>query len=102
MCSAVQGEGSAVHEGPQVVVLVEVGDPFLQLVRVEEWFDVGDLEVGLKQAVIYVQLHKPHPHAQYLHQCNISLSRHLVGIQFVFVHWIGVLDDFNSIITKPL
>lgn len=29
MGSAVQSEGSAVHEGTQVVVLVEVGDSFL-------------------------------------------------------------------------
>lgn len=43
----VQGEGGAVHEGAQVVVLVEVGDPLLQLVRVEEGLHVGDLEVGL-------------------------------------------------------
>lgn len=47
VCSAVQREGSAVHEGAQVVVLVEVSDSLLQLVCVEERFDVGDLEVGL-------------------------------------------------------
>lgn len=48
--SAVQCEGSTVHEGTQVVVLVKVGDSLLELVRVEEWFNVGDLEVGLKGA----------------------------------------------------
>lgn len=29
VCSAVQSEGSTVHEGAQVVVLVKVGDSFL-------------------------------------------------------------------------
>lgn len=47
--SAVQGEGRTVHEGTQVVVLVKVGDSFLQLVCVKVRLDVGDLEVGLKQ-----------------------------------------------------
>ena len=45
--AAVQRERRAVHEGAQVVVLVEVRDPLLQLVRVEEGLHVGDLQVGL-------------------------------------------------------
>lgn len=48
--AAVQSEGGAVHEGTQVVVLVKVGDSFLQLVGVEVGLDVGDLEVGLKDS----------------------------------------------------
>lgn len=45
--AAVQREGRAVHEAPQVVVLVEVGDPVLHLVRVEVGLHVRDLDVGL-------------------------------------------------------
>jgi len=49
--AAVQCEGRAVHEAPQVVVLVEVGDALLHLVRVEEWLHIRDLDEGLRKAV---------------------------------------------------
>lgn len=45
---AVQREGRAVHETPQVVVLVEVSYPVLHLVRVEVRLHVGYLNVGLR------------------------------------------------------
>lgn len=47
VCPAIQGEGSAVHEGAKVVVLVKIGDPFLQLIGVKVWLNIGDLEEGL-------------------------------------------------------
>lgn len=47
--SAIQSEGSTVHEGTQIVVLIKVRDSFLQLVCVEEGLNIGDLEVCLKQ-----------------------------------------------------
>lgn len=47
--AAVQGEGSAVDEAPQVVVLVEVGDAVLHLVRVEVRLHVRDLDEGLER-----------------------------------------------------
>lgn len=49
--SPVQSEGSTVHEVTQVVVLVKIGDSFLQLIRVEERLDVRYLEVCLKRYV---------------------------------------------------
>lgn len=59
VCTAVQRERRAVHEGAQVVVLVKVGDPLLQLVGVEERLHVGDLEVGLEHKKLSV-LHNVH------------------------------------------
>lgn len=49
MCTAVQGEGSTIHEGTQIVVLVEVGDAFFQFISVKVRLDIGDLKVGLTQ-----------------------------------------------------
>lgn len=46
--AAVQREGRAVHEAPQVVVLVKVRDPVLHLVRVKVGLHVRDLDVGLQ------------------------------------------------------
>lgn len=51
MCSPIQSEGSTVHEVTQVVVLVKISDSFLQLIRVKEWLNVGDLKVGLKRYI---------------------------------------------------
>lgn len=51
MRSPIQSEGSTVHEVTQVVVLVKIGNSFLQLIRVKEWLHVGDLEVGLKRCI---------------------------------------------------
>jgi len=45
--AAVQRERRAVHEAPQVVVLVEVRDAVLHLVRVEVRLHVRDLDEGL-------------------------------------------------------
>lgn len=53
VCPAVQSEGSTVHEGSQVVVLVKVGDSFFQLVCVKVRLDVGNLEVGLEKQFIF-------------------------------------------------
>lgn len=47
--SAVQREGCAVHESPQVVVFVKVRYPVLHLIRVEVRFHVGYLNVGLQE-----------------------------------------------------
>lgn len=47
--SAVQREGRAVHETPQVVVFVEVSYPVLHLVRVKVRLHVGYLDVGLQE-----------------------------------------------------
>lgn len=47
--SAVQGEGGAVHEPPQVVVFVEVSDPVLHLIGVKVGLHVGYLNVGLQE-----------------------------------------------------
>lgn len=97
--SAVQRERRAVHEGAQVVVLVKVGDPLLQLVGVEERLHVGDLEVGLEHKEVQ-RLHNVHT-AALLHT-HTHAQRYLVGIQFVFVYRIGVLDYFDHVIAKPL
>lgn len=48
MGPAVQGERSAVHKAPQVVVLVEVGDAVFHLVSVEVRLHVRDLDEGLR------------------------------------------------------
>lgn len=47
--SAVQREGRAVHESPQVVVFVEVRYPVLHLICVKVWFHIGYLNVGLQE-----------------------------------------------------
>lgn len=47
--AAVQREGRAVHEAPQVVVFVKVSYPVLHLVRVKVRLHVGDLDVGLQE-----------------------------------------------------
>lgn len=47
--SAIQREGRAVHETPQVVVFVEVSYPVLHLVRVKVRLHVGYLNVGLQE-----------------------------------------------------
>lgn len=72
MRSAVQREGRAVHEGTQVVVLVKIGDPFLQLVSVEERLHIGDLEVGLK--------HKQRSVTQNMHFSRYGISSHASNI----------------------
>ena len=60
--AAVQSEGCAVHEGAQVVVLVKVGDPLLQLVCVEEGLHVRDLEAGLLDIQIHTHTKRTHTH----------------------------------------
>lgn len=49
VCPSVQGEGGAVDETPQVVVLVKVGDTVLHLVRVEVRLHICDLDEGLRK-----------------------------------------------------
>ena len=51
VCTAVQREGRAVDKASQVVVLVEVGDAVLHLVRVEEGLHVRDLNVSLRKSL---------------------------------------------------
>lgn len=48
MCPAIQGEGRAVHETPQVIVFVKIGYPVLHLICVEIRFHIGYLDVGLE------------------------------------------------------
>lgn len=45
--AAALGERSGVHESPQVEILLEVGQPVLQLVVIEVGLHKGDLDVGL-------------------------------------------------------
>lgn len=68
----VQGERGAVHEAPQVVVLVEVGDAVLHLVRVEVRLHVGDLD------------------------------ERLIWIQLALVYWVGVFNDFDLVLSVSL
>lgn len=49
MSSAIQCEGRAVHETPQVVVFVEVSYPVLHLICVKVRLHVGYLNVGLQE-----------------------------------------------------
>lgn len=49
MSTSVQGKGRAVHETPQVVVFVKIGNPVLHLVCVKVGFHIGYLNVGLEQ-----------------------------------------------------
>lgn len=49
MSSAVQREGRAVHETPQVVVFVKVSYSVLHLVCVKVRLHVGYLDVGLQE-----------------------------------------------------
>lgn len=49
--SAVQREGRAVHETPQVVVFVEVSYSVLHLVCVKVRLHVGYLDVGLQEGI---------------------------------------------------
>lgn len=69
--SAVQREGRAVHETPQVVVLVKVSYPVLHLVRVKVRLHVGYLNVGLEEgsqvcAVSYSAREEPTPTPSFL------------------------------------
>lgn len=96
--AAVQSEGSAVHEGTQVVVLVKVGDSFLQLICVKVGLDIGDLQVSLKKSSVQLDIFKIY--IFFKQQTYTSL--YLVGIEFVFVHWVGVFDNFDHLIPKFL
>ena len=49
--TAIQREGRTVDKAPQVVVLVEVSDAVLHLVRIEEGLHIRDLDVSLRKSL---------------------------------------------------
>lgn len=60
----VQGERGAVHETPQVVVLVKVGDAVLHLVRVKVRLHISDLDESLEgrdklQLLLFCSIFRP-------------------------------------------
>lgn len=47
MCTPIGGEGCAEQKGAQPVVAIKIGHPVLELIGVEMWFHIRDLDVGL-------------------------------------------------------
>lgn len=102
MRSAVQRERSTVHKAPQVVVFVKVCDAVLHLVRVKVRLHIRDLNECLSQntkemfhtdlTLSLLQPQRTHAHTK----------DYLIGVQFTFVNRIGVLNDLNLVLTKPL
>lgn len=45
--SSIECEWRAVHEAPQVVVLIKVSDAVLHFISVKIWFNISDLNKGL-------------------------------------------------------
>lgn len=80
---SVQGEGGAVDEAPQVVVLVEVGDAVLHLVGVEVGLHVRDLDEGLQHGCVLRELGFVE-----LENATASPLTHLIWVQLALVHWV--------------
>lgn len=58
--SAIQREGRAVHEAPQVVVLVKVSYPVLHLIRVKVRLHIGNLDVCLQEGIqVSAEMRRP-------------------------------------------
>lgn len=99
----VQRERGAVDEAPQVVVLVEVSDAVLHLVRVKVWLHVRDLDEGLRAS-----RHSKFKKVDVLngsfsvHFSDVVMKRYLVRVQLALVYWVGVLDDFNLVLSEAL
>lgn len=94
----VQRERRAVDEAAQVVVLVKVRDAVLHLVRVEVRLHVGDLDVGLREDKGADGQNQPIT----ARSSNTVTSCYLIGVKLALVYWVGVLDDFDLVLSEPL
>lgn len=47
VCTPVGCEGRAEQKGAQPIVAIEIGHPVLELIGVEMWFHIRDLDIGL-------------------------------------------------------